>query len=100
MFNLATIYVSPTQVGLTTKQQYIHRLGRTARAGRRGEGVLMVSPFEAGFLRNLQDLPITDWSTRYPSVLSPVSPRLLQAIAGVCHEDELYKSAGQAYQAW
>jgi ATP-dependent RNA helicase MSS116 len=34
------------QVGLTEKEQYIHRLGRTARAGKSGGGLLLVSPFE------------------------------------------------------
>lgn len=34
------------QVGLTTREQYIHRVGRTARAGKGGSGVLLLAPFE------------------------------------------------------
>ncbi|KAI5478526.1 hypothetical protein MNV49_005055 [Pseudohyphozyma bogoriensis] len=40
------------QVGLPTQpEQYIHRLGRTARAGASGSGILILSPFETFFLR-------------------------------------------------
>jgi hypothetical protein len=35
-----------TEVGMTTKEQYIHRLGRTARAGKSGSGLLVVADFE------------------------------------------------------
>ncbi len=34
------------QIGLTTKEQYIHRLGRTARAGKSGEGYIVLCPHE------------------------------------------------------
>jgi ATP-dependent RNA helicase MSS116 len=47
------------QVGLTTQDQYIHRLGRTARAGTSGKGVLILSDFERPFLDELtQTLPL------------------------------------------
>jgi ATP-dependent RNA helicase MSS116 len=47
------------QFGLpSNKEQYIHRLGRTARAGKDGCGVLMLSSFEQNFLRSLKDQPI------------------------------------------
>ncbi|KAM0748076.1 DEAD-domain-containing protein [Meredithblackwellia eburnea MCA 4105] len=39
------------QIGLpATVEQYIHRLGRTARAGASGSGILLLSPFEKFFL--------------------------------------------------
>jgi superfamily II DNA/RNA helicase len=46
------------QVGLTDKEQYIHRLGRTARAGGKGEGILILSDFEQSLLRDLRG---TSW---------------------------------------
>ena len=42
------------------KAQYIHRVGRTARAGKRGRGVLLLSDFEAPyFLHQLRDVNIS-----------------------------------------
>ncbi|KAG0192042.1 hypothetical protein DFQ28_010313 [Apophysomyces sp. BC1034] len=48
------------QVGVpTTREQYIHRLGRTGRAGREGEGVIVLAPFEKNFLKQeIGDLPV------------------------------------------
>ena len=40
------------------KAQYVHRLGRTARAGKGGGGYLLLADFEAGFLQQLSDLPV------------------------------------------
>lgn len=43
------------QVGLpSSREQYIHRLGRTARAGRTGRGLLLLMPEEQHFLRQLK----------------------------------------------
>lgn len=43
------------QVGVpSSREQYIHRLGRTARAGRAGRGVLLLMPEEQHFLRQLK----------------------------------------------
>ncbi|CAI5504603.1 unnamed protein product [Closterium sp. Naga37s-1] len=48
------------QVGLPAdRAQYIHRLGRTGRAGKEGHGVLLLSPWEKPFLPKLAGLPIT-----------------------------------------
>jgi ATP-dependent RNA helicase MSS116, mitochondrial len=47
------------QVGLTDRESYIHRLGRTARAGREGAGLLLLAEDEArALLPDLADLPI------------------------------------------
>jgi len=49
------------QVGVPTSRDiYIHRIGRTGRAGKEGEAVLVLAPFEEGFLRDLKDIPIKD----------------------------------------
>jgi superfamily II DNA/RNA helicase len=42
------------------REQYIHRVGRTGRKGREGTGILILAPWEAFFLRSIQDLPITE----------------------------------------
>ena len=50
------------QVGAPSDlQQYIHRLGRTGRAGKKGEGLLILAPWEDYFLQKLESkkLPIT-----------------------------------------
>jgi len=41
------------------REQYIHRLGRTGRKGKEGEGVLLLAPWEEYFLSSVKDLPIT-----------------------------------------
>merc|ERR1711972_1273732 len=47
------------QVGApSSRDQYIHRLGRTGRAGRSGEGLLLLHDFENHFVRTLKDLPL------------------------------------------
>ncbi|TDL20953.1 DEAD-domain-containing protein [Rickenella mellea] len=51
------------QVGVPANaEQYIHRLGRTARVGREGQGLLIISPDERFFLRQkeVRDLPLVE----------------------------------------
>lgn len=48
------------QMGMTNREQYIHRLGRTARAGKDGAGLLICNPFEMRPMQaELSDLPLT-----------------------------------------
>lgn len=47
------------QVGRASdREQYIHRLGRTARAGKEGLGLLLLAPNDISFLQSIHDLPI------------------------------------------
>lgn len=38
-----------------TPTDYVHRVGRTARVGQKGEATLFLTPHEAMFIANLQD---------------------------------------------
>ncbi|KAK6137435.1 hypothetical protein DH2020_028792 [Rehmannia glutinosa] len=47
------------QVGIPLDRgQYIHRLGRTGRQGKEGEGFLLLAPWEQYFLDDIKDLPL------------------------------------------
>lgn len=48
------------QMGLpTSREQYVHRIGRTARAGKEGEGWIVLNPLEASEARGrLRGLPL------------------------------------------
>lgn len=49
-----------SQVGIPAdRQQYIHRLGRTGRKGKEGQGILLLAPWEEFFLSTIKDLPMT-----------------------------------------
>lgn len=82
------------QTGLpSSAEQYIHRLGRTARAGAIGRGVLILSSFENFFLQqaDVKALLITPHNTLSNLPKSEIDI----ALAAV---DQQTKA--QAYQAW
>ncbi|KAI3956407.1 hypothetical protein MKX01_016820 [Papaver californicum] len=82
------------QVGLPSdKQQYIHRLGRTGRKGKQGEGILLLAPWEEFFLSNLRDLSLTKASV--PLVDADSKKKVEQAVSRID-----MKSKEAAYQAW
>jgi superfamily II DNA/RNA helicase len=41
------------RLGLTAADQYVHRLGRTARACQEGHGLIVLAPLESRFLQTL-----------------------------------------------
>ncbi|KAJ3121012.1 hypothetical protein HK098_004075 [Nowakowskiella sp. JEL0407] len=47
------------QLFATKHDAYIHRIGRTGRAGKSGEGVIILTPMERSMLQILKDVPIT-----------------------------------------
>ncbi|CAJ2662979.1 unnamed protein product [Trifolium pratense] len=82
------------QVGLPAdKQQYIHRLGRTGRKGKEGQGILLLAPWEEFFLDSAKDLPIE--KAPVPSVDPETKKKVDRAISTVEMDNK-----ERAYQAW
>lgn len=87
------------QVGLTDRSQYIHRLGRTARAGKNGKGGLIVADYEEFHMtkRELKDMPLE-------LTPNPASEKVIATTAmakrNVAQNGTLNNSAEQAYRAW
>eukprot|EP00339_Tiarina_fusa_P013438 CAMPEP_0117070600 /NCGR_PEP_ID=MMETSP0472-20121206/49601_1 /TAXON_ID=693140 ORGANISM="Tiarina fusus, Strain LIS" /NCGR_SAMPLE_ID=MMETSP0472 /ASSEMBLY_ACC=CAM_ASM_000603 /LENGTH=694 /DNA_ID=CAMNT_0004793773 /DNA_START=59 /DNA_END=2143 /DNA_ORIENTATION=- len=103
------------QFGLPdSREQYIHRLGRTGRAGKPGKGWLVLADFEKPFLRELskngasgggvqmQPEPVLEHMFAAPpsqEALDFLLP-VLQNDIGTNKNAMLVKSAELAYQAW
>lgn len=87
------------QVGLTDRSQYIHRLGRTARAGKNGKGGLLLADYEKEYMvkRELRDMPLE--LTPIPDT-EKSSKASSQGILNVSKIQGLQVSAEQAYRAW
>ncbi|VVB13748.1 unnamed protein product [Arabis nemorensis] len=82
------------QMGLPSdREQYIHRLGRTGRKGKEGEGVLLLAPWEEYFLSSVKDLPINK------STLPPIDPEAVKKVQRGLSQVEM-KNKEAAYQAW
>ena len=86
------------QVGLTDRDQYIHRLGRTARAGMEGRGILVLADFEKALLRDLADLPLLE--LKQCPQLDKQKCRTTRALATVRDHSALEQSAEKAYAAF
>ncbi|XP_050889121.1 DEAD-box ATP-dependent RNA helicase 31 [Lathyrus oleraceus] len=82
------------QVGLPAdREQYIHRLGRTGRRGKEGQGIRLLAPWEEFFLATAKDLPIG--KAPVPSVDPDTKKKVERALSNV----EM-KNKEAAYQAW
>ncbi|KAJ7531792.1 hypothetical protein O6H91_14G058700 [Diphasiastrum complanatum] len=83
------------QIGLPSgREQYIHRLGRTGRAGKEGEGMLLLLPWEKPFLKKVQDLSIEAVTT--PEISSTLYHQISSALSKVGDP----KIQERAYQSW
>jgi ATP-dependent RNA helicase MSS116 len=82
------------QVGMPSDAaQYIHRIGRTARVGRIGNGFLLLCEFEKPFLSQLKDLPVK------PATGIKVTPEYITMINNAVTKLP-EKTCSDAYQAW
>ncbi|KAE8693641.1 DEAD-box ATP-dependent RNA helicase 26 [Hibiscus syriacus] len=82
------------QVGIPSdRQQYIHRLGRTGRKGKEGQGILLLAPWEEHFLSSIKDLPITK------APLPSLDPETTKKVGRALSHVEM-KAKESAYQAW
>ena len=89
------------QVGLTEREQYIHRLGRTARAGKGGKGMLLLAPFEAKSMKkSLSDIPLQEVSMESVGPIIECRSSVVSSLQNAIDRDEFRKSAEQAYSAW
>ncbi|KAG0564623.1 hypothetical protein M758_8G120800 [Ceratodon purpureus] len=75
------------------REQYIHRLGRTGRAGKEGRGLLILMPWEEVFLRSLKDITI-------PQAMDiPITPDV-EAKVNKAMQYVSEDAKEKAYQAW
>ena len=66
---------------------YIHRLGRTARAGKGGEGIMVLAPFERNFLeQSLEDVDLNQNSTYQAALDGSMEPFLEDELACILAE--------------
>ena len=84
------------QVGLPSNgEQYVHRVGRTARAGNDGRAVIMLTEREKYFLTVNKHLPIQQYPHNIASLSTKVAPAVNQAL-----DDVDDKTKSKAYQAY
>ena len=87
------------QVGMPdSRETYIHRLGRTGRAGNDGKGLLILSDVERGFLsRDLNDLDIVEDNTFLTDESSCNDMESMRRIVGEGKNTSLAEAASSAY---
>lgn len=89
------------QVGMTSREQYIHRLGRTARAGKSGSGVLLLATFETRAMKDeLNDMPME--TLQAPLLTGPastISP-WVEKVELLMLKGSVQEEAEDAWGAW
>jgi ATP-dependent RNA helicase MSS116 len=84
------------QVGLpSSTEQYVHRVGRTARAGKDGRAVIILSEQESFFPKINRTLPLNPYPVDIVSQLPKHYPTINRAFTNV--EDEAKAKAYQAF---
>ncbi|KAJ3153672.1 hypothetical protein HDU86_005171 [Geranomyces michiganensis] len=82
------------QTGLPQNaEQYVHRLGRTARAGKQGEGYLILMPNEKFFVRKLKGMELQELAA--PHDVEATQQLVNHALAQVSPQTKQ-----QTYAAW
>lgn len=93
----------------SSREQYIHRLGRTGRAGTEGKGWLILGPFESLFLEELKRIDVPRDATLSEILKDPVNggddgiieKAIEEMEARVGSGDKVFSQSGQgAYQAF
>lgn len=80
------------------RDQYLHRLGRTARAGKEGAGLLLLCDFETFFLQQVKDLPLIKRPPLASAAKERAWQRVSEALPRLIAEDP--QIGAQVYQAW
>lgn len=82
----------------TEPKEYIHRVGRTARAAKKGRALLFLLPSELGFLKYLKSAKIPLNEYEFPqSKIAPVQSQLEKVVQ---KNYFLHKSAREAYRSY
>uniref|UniRef100_A0A7S2W602 ATP-dependent RNA helicase n=1 Tax=Eucampia antarctica TaxID=49252 RepID=A0A7S2W602_9STRA len=90
-----------------SRETYIHRLGRTGRAGKKGQGILVLSEEEEIFLKILKglDIPQNEELQEWVAKDTPPSPRIMSKLEPVLQSiktgqnHRLKESAEKAYRS-
>mmetsp|Transcript_21304 Transcript_21304/g.46228 ORF Transcript_21304/g.46228 Transcript_21304/m.46228 type:complete len:596 (+) Transcript_21304:182-1969(+) len=93
------------QFGLPdSREQYIHRLGRTGRAGKEGKGWLVLASFEAQFLHQLKGLTVPENKSLNTLMNNPIDSEihdLMESATGqIRSSKKRQKTPSGAYQAF
>jgi len=88
------------QIGApSSKDQYVHRLGRTGRAGKSGRGLLLLNDFERSFARKLGGLPVEDANHEVDEMSTKFGEAGLRSVS-LAADSISMKSRAQTYAAW